>query len=258
MVCRELSVELKLLMPKIKLSKDCLWRDGGSHNIKLANVRPEFKFNTRPHLQGGVWFPPCPGGTIVLNINCWTRHIWERTVENSQSISCCRVSTGRVSTIAVSTRLSHQRSWNFWGVKISNKNCYRCKVRRTRLTLTSILATRLCQATKSRDGTRSSETSPLLLGLQRVLRTQTFQGFWDFKNFLVLQYLHASEKEPSKVIKENFSKFVVKTFSEKKCLLHLWTVGKYQLTIADCKRSIRTFNVHSHTLFCVYEKLHNM
>ena len=146
----------------------------------------------------------------------------------------------------------------FLGIKISNKNCYRCKVRRTPPTLTSILATRLCQATKSRDGTRSSETSHLLLDLQRVLRTQTFQGCWDFKNFRVLQHFHASEKEPSKVIKENFSKFVVKTFSEKKCLLHLWTVGKYQLTIADCKRSIRTFNVHAHTLLCVYEKLHNM
>ena len=45
MVCRELSVELKLLMPKIKLFKDCLWRDG-SHNINQAEVRARRNSNS--------------------------------------------------------------------------------------------------------------------------------------------------------------------------------------------------------------------
>jgi len=126
--------------------------------------------------------------------------------------------TGRVSTIVASTPPSHQR----------------CKVRQTPQTLTSILAMRLCRGMKSQDGTRSSENSSdisrtffgIFLGLQRILRP--FQGlliFW------VLQHFHASQKDPSKVMKRRRiwrrrKKFVigqngVKTFSENKCLLHV-------------------------------------
>jgi len=63
---------------------------------------------------------------------------------------------------------------------------------------------RLCRGMKSQDGTRSSENSSdisrtffgIFLGLQRILRP--FQGlliFW------VLQHFHASQKDPSKVMK---------------------------------------------------------
>ena len=164
MVCRELSVELKLLMPKIKLFKDCLWRDG-SHNINQAEVRARRNSNSiHGHLRR-------EGSSSQAR---------RKGTEHNCSTSSFRASTGRASIAAASTHRSRQRF--FLSILVfeifDSSRCFRCKDRRTRRTLTSILVTRSCLATKCRAGTKSSEDlRPALLNLSQSQSSLKHSGF---------------------------------------------------------------------------------
>ena len=150
-------------MPKIKLFKDCLWRDG-SHNINQAEVQARRNSNSiHGHLRREG--SSSQGGQGTKH-NC--------------STSSCRASTGRASIAAASTHRSRQRF--FLSILVfeifDSSRCFRCKDRRTRRTLTSILVTRSCLATKCRAGTKSSEDlRPALLNLSQSQSSLKHSGF---------------------------------------------------------------------------------
>lgn len=165
MVCRELSVELKLLMPKIKLFKDCLWRDG-SHNINQAEVQARRNSNSiHGHLRregSSSQARRTRNGAQLFNF-LFQGFDWE----GLDSRSLDPPITPKVFLI------------NFCFFEIfDSSRCFRCKGRRTRRTLTSILVTRSCLATKCRAGTKSSEDlRPALLNLSQSQSSLKHSGF---------------------------------------------------------------------------------
>ena len=155
------------------------WR----HNINRANVqRAGIQIQYTAPLTRSSLVPTC--GTILLNIlsRSPVPHFKEIFTVHFQmaklfSISC--LAGFRLGGSGQSQPRTTHHTKGLDRLKFSRimrshlifDICCRCKARQTPRTLTSILATRSCQATKSRDGTKSSET---------------FQGlliFWVFVGF---------------------------------------------------------------------------